>query len=846
MNRTFSQIALRTSALYGLAGGLWILFSDRLVSTLGLEPEVAARVQTYKGCAFVALTAFVLYFVLNRQFRRWERESTARRKAEADLERTGKLLQAVAHETTDAIFVKDREGRYLFFNEAAAHFVGKPVTEALGRDSSVFFDPACAAHLAERDRSVMKSGAPETYEETLTVAGVSKTVLGTKSPYRDSQGRIIGVLGISRDISDRKRSEEKLRASESRLRNIIDSMFAFVGLFSLEGHVLELNAAPLKAGGQKREDVIGRPFPDTYWWTYSPKAQEQIRRALARAAAGETVREDFPVRFADGQIAVIDTTLSPLRNSEGQITEVVASGADVTARIQAERARGETELRFRQVVENIREVFWVTDINEKRVIYVSPSYEEVWGRPCDYLYQSRAAWAESIHPEDRERITAAANEHPVSGAFDVEYRIVRPDGEVRWIRDQGFPVRDDDGRIYRIAGIAEDITSNKKLEELLRHSQKMEAIGLLAGGVAHDFNNMLTVIHGNATLLLEGDPKGPTHEYIDEILQASDRATVLTRQLLLFSRKQLMQPDYVDLSAIVRDTTKMLQRILGEDITLVTEFAPDLPMIHADAGMMEQILLNLAVNSRDAMPNGGRLCIRTHLQEEQATDVASTPNDHRSPRVCLTVSDTGAGIPPEILPRIFEPFFTTKAIGKGTGLGLATVYGIVKQHNGVIAADSAPGHGATFRIHLPAAGSAAATAKKVNAESVLPRGDETVLVVEDESAVRALACHLLEKCGYTVLAAASGPSALELFHTHRDDIQLLLTDMVMPDGISGRELARQLQAMKPNLKVIYTSGYSSETTSQEPALVEGANFLQKPYLPKKLAQAVRDCLDRKP
>jgi len=656
------------------------------------------------------------------------------------------------------------------------------------------------------------------------------------------------------------------------------------------------------------------------------------------------------------------------RDAQGHPVRLTGTVLDITARKQAEVSLRESEERFRQVVENIQEVFWMTDVDKHRMLYVSPAYEKIWGVTCESLYQSPKTWLEAIHPEDRERIRAAAARQ-AEGQYDEEYRVIRPDGTVRWVRDRAFPVHDSAGQVFRLAGVAEDITrlreteqarrrteerfrsvieyahdlitivgpdgmirfqspssrttlgyapeqlvgrnafelihpedqtavraalektflnqpdppltefrirhadgswrtfesigkrladedpavvinsrditERRRLEGQLRQSQKMEAIGQLAGGVAHDFNNLLTVIQGNASLLLLPDLTPPERaECAQEIARTAERAADLTRQLLLFSRKQVMQSTSLDLGEVVAHMTKLLQRILGEDIALHAEYAPGIPAISADAGMIEQVLLNLAVNSRDAMPQGGHLRITTAAETFEADNpqrpAAAAPGRY----VCLTVSDTGAGIPPDVLPRIFEPFFTTKEIGKGTGLGLATVYGIVEQHRGWITVTSELGKGTTFRIHLPAAaataGQAAATAPRKP-----PGGSETILVAEDEPAVRLLVGNLLQRCGYKVLTAESGRAALKVWEEHHADIDLLLTDMVMPDGLTGRELAQKLKAQRPDLKVIFTSGYSAETVGKGSSLVGGLNFLQKPYRPNELAQSVRNCLDQR-
>ncbi|MDB6026598.1 MAG: Blue-light-activated protein [Verrucomicrobiales bacterium] len=390
-----------------------------------------------------------------------------------------------------------------------------------------------------------------------------------------------------------------------------------------------------------------------------------------------------------------------------------------------------------------------------------------------------------------------------------------------------------------------DITERVNLETQLRQSQKMESVGQLAAGVAHDFNNFLTLIRGYAGLMsMNEELADDEKEALQEISAAAERAANLTRQLLTFSRKQVMQPQELELNETVSDVAKMLHRILGEDIALHFNYAPNLPPIHADAGMMEQVLLNLAVNARDAMPRGGTLNISTEVSRINEVHVRKNSEARVGTFVCLRVSDGGTGIPKEVLPRIFEPFFTTKDVGKGTGLGLATVYGIVKQHQGWIEVLSGVGQGTTFRLFFPT--SQMETQKTVEvkpANAKVQGGSEKILLVEDEPEVRVLVRNILKRYGYRIIEAASGPEAILVWEQYHGDFDLLLTDMVMPGNMTGRELGEQLKARKPGLKVIYTSGYSADTLGSDFVIKRGINFLPKPYQPITLAKTVRDCLD---
>ncbi|HZM02239.1 MAG TPA: response regulator [Candidatus Saccharimonadales bacterium] len=423
-------------------------------------------------------------------------------------------------------------------------------------------------------------------------------------------------------------------------------------------------------------------------------------------------------------------------------------------------------------------------------------------------------------------------------------------GKSNWRREDALGARIVSWMVFPILSsqlahcYAVDITERVNLEAQLRQSQKLESIGQLAAGIAHDFNNILTIVGGYSTMLLEEKlVEGPAREPVEQIALATQRAVNLTRQLLLFSRKQVMQPSPLDLNDVIGSVTKFLRRILGADIRLHFNYSPHLPAIHGDAGMIEQIILNLAVNARDAMPRGGSLTIGTNTIEINAQHTRVNSEANTGAYVCLRISDTGLGIPPETLSHIFEPFFTTKEVGRGTGLGLATVYGIVKQHQGWVEVLSEPGKGSTFRVFLPAGPGADEPPDNECEQTENCCGTETVLVVEDEPELRALVCQILRQHGYTTLEAGSGPEAIPIWRQHADRIHLLLTDMVMPGNMTGRELAGVLKAEGPSLKVIYTSGYSAEMLANDFVFKRGLNFLQKPYHPHALLKVVRDCLD---
>jgi PAS domain S-box-containing protein len=520
-----------------------------------------------------------------------------------------------------------------------------------------------------------------------------------------------------------------------------------------------------------------------------------------------------------------------------------------SAIMEAAKKPGEPHLRmeaedmFREMAENIRDVFWVCAPETGKVLYVSPAYEGIWGKTPDSLFSAQGGWLESALDEDRDALAEARGNLARGMPYEVEYRIKRPDSSVRWIHDRGFPVSNKAGGPARMVGVAADITERKRLESELLQAQKMELVGKLAGGIAHDFNNLLTIISGYVSMLLDKDnlPQGSI-EALKRVFTASRQATGLVRQLLLFSRKRSPKREVIDLNTEIEAMSGMLQRLLGEMIVVAFEPAPESPRVSADIGMLEQVLMNLAVNARDAMSRGGRLSISVGVLARGGTRPPQEAPSKRGDYACIAVRDTGVGIPAPILPRIFEPFFTTKDEGRGTGLGLATAKDIVKRHDGWIEVETTVGVGTVFRIYLPLTRANVEVIAEPDARHFPKVGKGTILLVEDETNVREFAAAVLQQDGYTLLQAKSGENALEVWRWHSARIDLLLTDVVLPGELSGVQLGVRLAGEKPSLRIVLATGYSRDAVAPQTPGGKAFFVLSKPYTPRTLLQAVHDVL----
>lgn len=619
----------------------------------------------------------------------------------------------------------------------------------------------------------------------------------------------------------------------------------FAGLMNPEGILIEVNRPALAAAGLQPEDVLGKPFADTYWWAYSPDVQQHLRKAIGRAARGEGSRYDVQVRGAEDHLIDVDFSLQPLRDDQGTVVLLLPSARVTTEREATEKALRASNEKFLQLAEHITDAFWMRSPDMRELHYISPAYERIWGRSAASLYSHPYQWADFTHKEDRARVLAAfvglTRDAP---SLDIEYRIARPDGEIRWVRVRGFQVRDATGELIRLTGIVTDITDQKLLASQALRAQRMESIGTLAGGIAHDLNNVLAPILMSVSMLREliTDPEGLS--VLGTLQGSAQRGAELVKQVLAFARGVEGERIVVNPLHLMRDLLTVLRETLPKAITLQFLPAPDLWSVNGDPTQMHQVFLNLCVNARDAMPEGGTLTISMMNLEVDESAVGQFPDAHSGRYVVVKVADTGTGIPVNVRERIFEPFFTTKEIGRGTGLGLSTSLGIVRSHAGFIDLVSQPGDGTTFSVYFPActAGSSSDTVATVPKD--LPRGaNELILLVDDEDAIRKVGKRLLQRYGYRVLLAAEGAEALRLYAEHRADVALVITDMAMP-VMGGPELIAALVALNPRVCIVGCSGLSSEGGETLDHASGLRSFLAKPYTIESMLTTIHEVLSR--
>jgi len=778
----------------------------------------------------------------------------ARKRVEEELARSRQFLRLVLDTIPLRVFWKDREGVFLGCNRAFARAAGvADPDEIIGKTDHDLVWSQFADEFRAEDMTVIESGKPELGVERpethdhrdgspMTWARFNKV------PLFDAGGRVAGLLGTIEDFTDRIRADKALRESEAFLAAILENIPSMVYVKDAETLTfVRVNRATELTLGYTSDELVSRDSRKL-----GPPDESDHFAQMDQKVVDTGQLVEFPLEVLTphhGGTRYLRTKKVPLFDDQGKPRFVLGISEDITDLKQAEDARRESELHYRSIVDTITDYVVTDEFEDGRVVETihGAGCVGVTGYTSDELAADPGLWISLVVEEDREA-TLAQLEGIRAGepTEPVEIRIVRRDGAVRWVRRTPVVRTDARGVPVECDVVIQDITEHRALQEQLLQSQKMEGIGRLAGGVAHDFNNLLTAILGYVEMCkldlppeLPGDH--PARLDLQEVATAGERAATLTRQLLAFASKQIVAPSRLDLNALVADSLKMIQRLLGDDIVIDAMLDAGVGTVEADAGQISQVLVNLTVNARDAMPNGGRLVIETGEEALGPESARAHPGAQPGRYVLLAVSDTGVGMDQDIRAHLFEPFFTTKGLGKGTGLGLATCHGIVRQMGGHILVHSEPGQGSTFRIYLPRKDGAADRVPVVTEPQPKPIGIETVLVVEDEPHVRRLAVLGLRAHGYAVFEAADGGEAIELARRVGPSIDAIVSDVMMP-GMSGPEVLARLAVLAPRARAVLMSGHA-ESTVLAPETAARHAFLPKPFTPERLARKVREVLD---
>ncbi len=792
----------------------------------------------YLGLGVALALAAIVYLLL--------RVRGLKRAARGQNEEVVAHLRALLADSPEGLWRVDPRGITLEVSDSMAEMLGYRPEEIVGRHFEEFTPPE-SIEVATSAFARSLKGEPSQFEATARRRdGSGLRVMVTTHPILDEKGRFIEGFGIVRDISVRHQVETERYNALSLLEAALESTADGLLVVDREGRIVRYNERFVRMWGIPSEILQSRDDQRALEFVLSQLDEpEQFLSKVRKLYATPEADSFDTLRFRDGR--VVERYSLP-QKLEGEVVGRVWSFRDVTDR---ERALAEQRLAMEReatIARNLDAALFTFSLDPNgrilRYEYVSRGAEALYGIPARDLDQDPNFWMRRVHPDDVQNIALPALQQlkklqPTS----IEVRYETSKGIWRWHRSRLTPRLEADGLVF-VDGIETDVTERVVLEEQFRHAQKMEAVGQLAGGVAHDFNNILTAVLGYADLLLSRMSKSdPSRPAVDEIRKGGERAASLTRQLLAFSRRAATQPRVVDLNAAIRDLVPMVRRLVGENIRFDVHLSDAIRRVRVDPTQLEQVIVNLVVNARDAMPKGGVITIRTDNLVLDAGQSEAGPGDlDPGAYVRLRLSDTGMGIAPDVLQHIFEPFFTTKEPGRGTGLGLATVYGIVRQHSGRVRVVSEPDHGTEFEILLPEVAVIGHEAKSEPQADSFPGGAETILLVEDDPSLLLLSREALSELGYRVLGTSDAGEALRVVGREKDRIDILVTDVVMP-GMGGRELGARVRGDFPTLPILYVSGYTRDFELVRGSDGAGTQFLEKPYTPLALARKVRDSLD---
>lgn len=815
------------------------------------QSSLLARLRRRITALFNAGELAEAHAALQKRYLELEQKIAERHQTEAALKASQATLQTILNSITDYVWSADIiEGRviYNYYSAVVEEITGYPPDYFMsGVERWLNIIHPEDRPLAEQKLGQELTGKTVTHEYRITRPnGDIKWLYGTTSPTVDETGRVVSLVGVVADITERKQAEEALKKSTLRLKELaaeqrilLEHTRDFVYRHNTEGQFTYLSPSVQQITGYTIEEWQNLHYTDPL--TDNPINQQVVIHTERTLQTGqESPPYLVEILHKNGQKVMLEIKERPYFEDH-RVAGIVGVARDVTDRQKAEAKLEEERNLLRTLIDNLPDHIYVIDeqgrhisANAVHLQFVGVGLNDVIGKTVFDLYPPEVAG--KYHAENQHVLQTGLP------TFNREDLVIDAQGNRRWFLVSEIPLRDVQGKIVGLLGISRDITEHKRLEEQLLQAQKMEAIGTLAGGIAHDFNNMLTAIMGYAGLAIDTlPPDHPIYADIEGIQRIAQRAAELTSQLLAFARRQMIEPQVVNLNNLLLSMSQMLGRLIGEDVELITRPAPELWHVQIDPGQFEQIIVNLAVNARDAMPGGGRLIIETANMTISQSQTQPYAEIETGEYVMLAVTDTGTGISEEIKGHIFEPFFTTKEVGKGTGLGLATCFGIVKQNNGHIEVYSQPNRGATFTVYLPRVKDKIRAASAGHQTNHLPGGEETILLVEDEAAVRNLAARVLGNQGYRILQAINGVEALSLIKTQNSHrIDLLITDMVMPK-MGGKMLVDQLRKTHPRLKILFISGYTDQAIARH--LEADTAFLQKPFSPYSLANKVREVLD---